>query len=226
MNILAIFMKHPEPGKVKTRLGQEIGFEEAAELYRAFQLDFLDSTHQISDQRVIAFSPVTPESRKFFTEHADENDLLWEQPDATLGERLIQVFDEFLNEANRVVVIGSDSPSLPNGLIEQAFRQLETSDVVLGPACDGGYYLVGQRIHCSEMFSNISWSEPVVLSQTVERIRNTPRSLSLLNPWYDVDSLDDLQTLSGHLTAMEASNTIENFPTRTAELTRKLLAEL
>ncbi|TWT52278.1 2-phospho-L-lactate guanylyltransferase [Thalassoglobus neptunius] len=226
MNILAIFMKHPEPGKVKTRLGREIGFDEAAELYQAFQLDLLESTQRTSDQRVIAFSPVAEASRKYFVEHANEDDLLWEQPEATLGERLIQVFDDFLNQDNRVVVIGSDSPSLPNRLIEEAFRQLETSDIVLGPACDGGYYLVGQRTRCPEMFNDISWSEPSVLSQTVERIRNAQQSLCLLEPWYDVDSLDDLQMLREHLDAMRTSNSTENFPMRTFELTHKLLAEL
>eukprot|EP00913_Durusdinium_trenchii_P023299 g21877.t1 len=96
---------------------------------------------------------------------------LWPQPDATLGERLSAFFKyAFANGSTRVVVIGSDSPTLPRAYVDDAFEQLKQRDTVIGPATDGGYYLIGQSRANLPIFADIEWSGPRVLSQTVERI--------------------------------------------------------
>ena len=105
------------------------------------------------------------------------------------------------------MIVGSDSPTLPARLVEEAFELLKENDVVIGPAVDGGYYLVGQSKPVSEMFEGINWSEPNVLQQTIERLRETKSSVGLLTPWYDIDSLEDVMFLRGHLNALELSGT-------------------
>jgi glycosyltransferase A (GT-A) superfamily protein (DUF2064 family) len=104
-----------------------------------------------------------------------------------------------------VVVVGADSPTLPPALVIQAFTELEGKAVVLGPATDGGYYLIGSRDPATDLFHDISWSGPKVLAATVARIQKSGRSLALLPPWYDVDTLQDWSMLRGHVHAQRAA---------------------
>jgi rSAM/selenodomain-associated transferase 1 len=128
------------------------------------------------------------------------------QAEGDLGARLSAFFDgEFEEGATRVVAIGSDSPTLDPTLVISAFLCLESRDVVLGPSTDGGYYLVGCRPPMPPIFEGIPWSTPHVLAQTIDRLKDTRLSLSVLPPWYDVDTPDDLQVLAGHLRAMRRS---------------------
>ena len=125
-------------------------------------------------------------------------------------------FDELLGgEGETAVIIGSDSPDLPVQYIKRAFLKLKHKDVVLGPAADGGYYLVGLRKPAPAIFEDIEWGGPVVLSRTIERIQSQDLTLSLLPLWYDVDTPASLQLLrdliqarkvekSGRLPATEA----------------------
>ena len=225
MPTLGIFVKQPVPGIVKTRLGAKIGMEQAAQLYEAFQHDILESTSSIDCQRVIAFAPNTEEAKSWFKKRVIANDKLWPQPDVSLGERLSVFFEQHLATDDRVIVIGSDSPTIPMELIKSGLEALKQKDIVLGPAVDGGYYLVGQRNFCPEMFQQIDWSGPNVLSQTVDRIRESNRSLALLPPWYDVDSLDDLRFLDGHLKAIGLAQSEEGLPQRTRQLVPRLISQ-
>ncbi len=222
MPTLGIFVKQPIAGKVKTRLGAEIGNDRSAALYAAFQLDLMDRFAMLDAQRVIAYAPATTVANKFFDSLASTEDVLWEQPNTTLGERMKQFFSEFVPNQGPVVVIGSDSPTIPQGLIQQAFDMLASVDVLLGPAVDGGYYLVGQSSPVPKMFDDIDWSGPDVLHQTVHKIKQANKTLGLLTPWYDIDSLEDLRFLRGHLNALECAGQIEEIPERT----RKILEEL
>ena len=103
--------------------------------------------------------------------------------------------------AEAVVLVGTDSPTLPLAFIEQAFHELERADVVLGPATDGGYYLVGCALRLPPIFDGIAWSSSHVLAETVSRLTDPSWRLALLPPWYDVDTLDDWHLLRGHLAA-------------------------
>ena len=119
------------------------------------------------------------------------------------------------DEAERIVLIGSDSPTLPSEFVRDAFKKLETVDGVVGPARDGGYYLIGLRRPCPELFAGIAWSEPDVLQQTLSRARQAGLDLQLLREWYDVDELEDLLRVKKEIRELRDAGSSE-FPARTA----------
>lgn len=192
-------VKGPVPGHVKTRLTPPLTPEEAATLYRAFVLDTFSRVSTISDIDIIA--PYSP--------HSEEDEGVVEclnvipkgitvttQKGRDLGERLFNVFKwAFSHDYRRVVIIGSDSPDIPLDYIEEAFRELENKDIVLGPTSDGGYYLVGMRILSIVPFTGIKWSTPSVFGETLKRIRATDMKLSILKEWHDIDTPEDLEAL-------------------------------
>ncbi len=130
------------------------------------------------------------------------------QAGADLGARLAAAFDHLLEPpAARAVVIGSDSPDLPVSHLARAFQKLKHRDVVLGPAADGGYYLVGLRAPAPSLFAGIPWGTRTVLADTVDAIARAGLSLSLLPLWYDVDDAGGLELLEGLCRARLAAGT-------------------
>lgn len=203
MNILGLFVKYPQPGQVKTRLAERLGPEAATELYAAFVSDLIGRFATVAKRRVLGYSPATNDSRDYFKGLAKSRYQLWPQPEGDLGERIVSFFcDQFGSPSDRIVLIGSDSPTLPCEFVERAFEMLGEADVVLGPATDGGYYLVGIRRRCWPIFEGVAWSTATVLSQTIDRVRQAGASLALLPPWYDVDTEADLQLLRGHVAGL------------------------
>tara|TARA_R110002072_G_scaffold303094_1_gene493214 strand:+ start:13472 stop:14164 length:693 start_codon:yes stop_codon:yes gene_type:complete len=218
MRTLGIFAKQPVPGRVKTRLARDWGNERAAALYECFVRDLLSRFVRDGNRRVIGFAPDNDEARQWFDTASQpltdaEAWTLWPQPESNLGGRMTTFFETWTESADhRTILIGSDSPSLPDEYLEQAWLLLETNDCVLGPATDGGYYLIGLRGTVADFgapFRNVEWSTAGVLAQTVERLKQHDLSLGLLPPWYDVDSVEDVVTLAGHLAALEQSGTAD-----------------
>ena len=206
MNTLGIFVKHPLPGRVKTRLAAEIGESAATACYEAFVRDIVEKFQTTGESRHLCYAPDGQPAETYFQSLAGSDYNIWPQPDSTLGARLQQFFDDaFANSANSVIVIGSDSPSLPVEFITSAFEQLQHVDCVIGPAIDGGYYLFGQRGTSHPLFADINWSQPTVFAETIARIQNLQLSYSVLNPWYDIDTRADLTFLKNHLTALRQS---------------------
>lgn len=206
MNVLGMFVKRPEPGRVKTRLAKTLGGAVAAELYDAFTRDLAVRFHGSANRRFLCCTPDDAATTQHFQDLAGTDYELWTQPTTSLGGRLTAFFEcAFSVGAKRVVVIGSDSPTLPRDFVENAFQQLKLHDTVIGPATDGGYYLIGLSHHNWPIFDEIDWSGPTVLGQTTERIRDCDATLSSLSVWYDVDSFDDLQFLRGHLLTLRNS---------------------
>jgi len=199
---LAMFAKFWQPRKVKTRLGDQIGHALASQLYLKFVQTLLFRLAAVGDKRTLVF---TPESRRHDFQRICQN-LPWQlslQSNGDLGQRMSDFFDRELpsGSGKYVVLIGSDSPTLPTRLVEQAFDVLQHHDIVLGPSCDGGYYLIGVKSHLPAMFSGIDWSTERVLQQTLDRIGKAyPRvEVQLLEEWYDVDSLGDIRRLHTEL---------------------------
>src|SRR5262249_2185829 len=141
------------------------------------------------------------------------------QPQGDLGCRMANFFDTF-KQAAKAVLLGTDSPTLPLSYISNAFEQLENVDLLLGPAMDGGYYLIGLSGSVPPVFQEMKWSRPDVLATTVERLRGSSCRLGLLPPWYDVDTLDDWQMLCGHLSALRRAGVDPKVPN-----TEKLASE-
>jgi rSAM/selenodomain-associated transferase 1 len=198
---LGLFAKQPLPGQVKTRLAAGSSPEWAAAVAAAFLHDLLERLSEVNARRVVAFSPGGAEL--YFTHLVQGRFLLTPQSDGDLGQRMAAFFAaQFQAGARAVILLGTDSPTLPLSFIEQAFSELERADVVLGPATDGGYYLVGCSGSVPSLFEHVAWSSPRVLLDTVARLNDTARSLALLPPWYDVDTIEDWWMLRGHLAAL------------------------
>jgi rSAM/selenodomain-associated transferase 1 len=214
MNTLGIFVKHPVPGAVKTRLAAALGPKLSAEFYSAFVADLTARFRAVAGRRVLCYSPASAEAAEYFRRLAECKYEIWPQPCGSLGDRLSAFFEEFLTTPDdRTVAIGSDSPTLPAETVGWAFEWLAERDCVIGPATDGGYYLVGLRGRNRPIFEGIDWSTSRVLKQTIDRISAASATLALLPPWYDVDTVDDLSLLQGHVRALQwagAAVSLEN----------------
>lgn len=196
---LAIFCKTPDKGFVKTRLAEDIGDQKALEVY----LKLL----KITDEKTKTFSA---SRHLYLTSSVDENldEMLaslqrhnvfnitethvWLQYGKDLGQRMHLAFNHLLENHQSVVLIGCDLPDLNSELIDRAFQMLQSNDLVLGPSCDGGYYLIGIKKNHPELFQQISWSTEKVLTQTIKRARQLSLKFQLLEELRDIDTLDDL----------------------------------
>ena len=200
-----MFAKYWEPGCVKTRLAAAIGDLAASTLYRRFVLTLLQRFAGVGQRRVLAYTPA--ERRMEFESLAADDWLLAAQADGDLGGRMQDYYaDAFRSGATRVVLIGSDSPNLPVDYVNDAFQQLDKYPVVLGPADDGGYYLVGAAGSVPPIFAGIQWSSPRVWSQTVSRLRDADCPYGVLPAWYDVDDLASLRRIYRDMADQEPSD--------------------
>ena len=197
-----LFVKNPEPGKVKTRLQSHFSAEQVARLYRAFVLDCATALEASgADIKVVAYTPIETEHalRALLTQVADFEYV--PQVETDLGGRLEAMTQwGFAQGAERVVLLGSDSPSLPGEYIDRGFELLCKNEVVLGPSTDGGYCLVGRCRGESGIFTDVEWSTGSVLQQTLASLQG--QTLGLLPPWYDVDTPSEAGFLKVHLEAM------------------------
>lgn len=198
MRCVAVFCKRPDPGCVKTRLAASIGEENAAQLYDAFLRDTVATCRAVKGaEPAIFFAPA--DAHEYF-ESLAPGALLVPQPELDFGERVSSLFAELHRRGfERVVVLGGDTPQLAAARIEHAFEQLTEHDVALGPADDGGYYLLGLRAPHPELFEGIEWSSDAVARQTTERAADAGLSLSVLEPEVDVDDLGSLTRLNERL---------------------------
>ena len=219
MTALIVFVKNPIPGAVKTRLQTRYAPERVAALYTAFVRDVLARAESIGvDRRVIAFDPPDAESevRALFGGDMLAKPGQWQyvpQVQEDLGARMREALVQQLDAgASAAVLIGTDIPSLPAYHITQAFDLLRTKDVVLGPSTDGGYYLVGVSRSTPEIFEDVEWSTPSVLSQTIDRVERAGRTLGLVSPWFDVDTPEDLDFLLAHARATKLATGIDPLP--------------
>ncbi|MEO8448820.1 MAG: TIGR04282 family arsenosugar biosynthesis glycosyltransferase [Gemmatimonadota bacterium] len=163
---IAIFLKAPRPGGVKTRLAGEIGEAGAVALYRRLAEDRLVAARETGWPVVIWYAPADG--------YGDVSDWLgpaWRyrpQPDGDLGERMALAFGA--EPGSVVIVIGGDCPGLTTEVLQQAGAALERAPVVLGPALDGGYYLIGGRCPVPDLFSAMPWSTEGVIAETRRRL--------------------------------------------------------
>lgn len=200
---LAVMVKQPTPGRVKTRLCPPLTPEEAAELYRCFLLDKISQVKRIGVAALyLAFTP--QEAEQFFRSLAGGSLSLVAQAGRDLGQRLDRLSTELLAAGHpAVLIIDSDTPDLPDRYLAEAVECLANGgiDAVFGPAEDGGYYLVGLRRPSPAIFQGITWSTPVVLKQTLEKTTEIGLRVHLLRAWFDVDTRADLDRLRSRLMA-------------------------
>ncbi len=198
---LAVFLQPPTAGKVKTRLTGLFGERGAAELYRAFVQDTLRLCSRVrAAGRVDVVLWSGGPDDEIVSEWANRLGVpVRLQPEGDLGIKLTAAFDEGLRRYQRVVIIGSDAPTLPIELIGAAFDSLEKTPMVLGPANDGGYYAVGASHEVRPSFEGVRWSTANAFQDTVKA--NALRQIAIISPWYDIDEPEDLAVLRAHLSS-------------------------
>jgi rSAM/selenodomain-associated transferase 1 len=185
-----VFMKYPEPGRVKTRMAASCGAGLAAALYREWIGAVLGRLQPIrGPSRVIGFIDGAPAER--FAAWAPLVDEWLPQPPGDLGDRLAAGFEAAHGRGGPAVALGTDCLEVDAGLIDEALARLEDRDAVFGPAADGGYYLVGTARHLPGFFEGIRWSTPRALADHLARCRDRGWSVAMLGELRDIDTWDD-----------------------------------
>ncbi len=200
-NALILFARDPVLGKVKTRLSPFLDEDVILKLYTCFLHDSLNKIRQIKNTD--CFVGVAPSNDSgFFTGTLGSNIQLFVQEGEELGDKMRRAMqDRFSEGYERVVIIGSDSPSLPVSYLTRALNS--EKDMVIGPSTDGGYYLIGMKDKVVEVFDGVTWGTEKVLRETCERLGKNGVELELLPVWYDVDSPEDLKFFKTHLDLIE-----------------------
>jgi uncharacterized protein len=193
-NRLVVFTRFPEPGKSKTRLIPVLGPEGAADLHRQMSEHTLSWVRRWKERFAGSL-------QIHFTGGSEQSFQKWLGPDLSfrpqakgdLGVRMARAFRQGFQEGmEKIVIVGTDCPGLSEDLAQQAFARLDQSEVALGPARDGGYYLIGLRRPAEELFRGVPWGTGGVLAKTREIARNLAFQVSLLEPLEDVDRPEDL----------------------------------
>lgn len=185
-------------GQAKTRLVPPLSAEGAAALYCGFLLDAVELALSLEWERVSVVHP--PDAHGVLRDVLFGDVRLIEQRERGLGAALRQAFaDHFAQGFDRVLLIGSDNPTLGTGPVQAACTALERADVSIGPTADGGYYLLGMRQFHAELFEGIEWSTPRVYLQTLEQASRLQLRVEAVEAWFDVDEPGDLERLQAEL---------------------------
>jgi rSAM/selenodomain-associated transferase 1 len=185
--LLIVFVKNIKLGKVKTRLAKSIGNEGAFEVYKHLVEITEEATQKVKHEKHIYFSDVIidekwPNTPKFVQKGAD------------LGEKMQNAFEKgFSDGYKKIILIGSDLPDISATIIQKGFDQLNNSEIVFGPAEDGGYYLVGMTKKCYSIFTDKQWSTENLLAVTLAELKENKIGVSLLETLNDIDTIDDLK---------------------------------
>lgn len=201
---LGIFVRAPVPGTVKTRLSPPLSPDQACRLYTAFLEDLSRRLEKLSGTETTVF--FDGDGAELLDRHVPRRARRLAQAGESLGERLDAAFVDLIGRSSRgAVVIGSDSPDLPIPYIKRAFQKLRHHDVVIGPAADGGYYLIGLAKPCAALFDGISWGSKTVYAETLDAIARHELTFASLPLWYDVDDAAGLELLRNELRARSLS---------------------
>lgn len=188
--LLIIFSKNPVKGEVKTRLARSIGEEKALEVYETLREHTARVTEGVEAERIVYYSRFIPSSDLFLTKKF----LPEVQKGDDLGERMFYAIEAgFEAGFGHVVLIGTDCYELSREILNEAFSALERSDAVIGPATDGGFYLIGLNRVLPELFLDRKWSTPEVFGETTTIFRHVATGYELLPELSDIDTIDDLK---------------------------------
>ena len=189
---MVIFAKAPVPGRVKTRLAADLGATRATEIYRELGRRTVEALRSGPWVTTVHVDPPDADSIADVTTWLGPDVRYEGQSSGDLGERMRSAIDDELGGADAVCVVGTDLPELEASTLRRAFDALDTHDVVIGPATDGGYYLIGMSRARPELFEGIPWSTARVLELTLQRAEAAGLSVSVLEPRTDVDTVDDV----------------------------------
>ncbi|MFB6230052.1 MAG: TIGR04282 family arsenosugar biosynthesis glycosyltransferase [Salinibacter sp.] len=195
---LLLFAKAPRPGAVKTRLTPVLSPAEAARLYTAFLRDTLRRVVRLDADVRLYLAPPLPDDG---IDGVPTGVNVHVQQGSSLGARMAQAFRETLGDGGeRVLLMGSDHPTLPLSFVRQGFQALvDDRSLCVGPAEDGGFYLLGMNNFYPQLFADMSYSHSQVLSDTLARVGRTDAHATVLPRWYDVDTPQDLARMCADL---------------------------
>ncbi len=187
-NLLIIFQKNLIPGKVKTRLARDMGNGPAMNIYRMLISKTFEETLELKVTKWI-----------FYSDYVERDDIWPEQlyskmaqSDGDLGKRMLTSFKQGFDQGfQRICIIGTDCFDISGVLIQSAFRQLENHDFVIGPATDGGYYLIGMNQLFKPVFQDKKWSTSSILRETLHDIKYHGFSYHMLKTLNDIDTIED-----------------------------------
>jgi rSAM/selenodomain-associated transferase 1 len=193
---LLVFARLPERGRVKTRLAESIGDDAALAAYETMLRDLLSSIGRpSSDTEIEILWAPTESANGDSLAHAFGDLPTAMQTGATLGDRLSMAFSErfFFHATQKIVAIGVDDPSLPRPVIDHALALLDSSEWVVGPTEDGGYYLIGCRAPAFDpsIFEDVAWSTPSVFATTLAKIAEWQSTVAVLPTRWDIDVIAD-----------------------------------
>lgn len=188
-DLLIIFTKNPVLGTCKTRLAKTMGDHEALRIYKAL-IDYTVSfTEKVAAKKHVYYSDFIPELDEWSLPNFEK----FMQIDGNLGTKMSNAFSEsFKKGFNKVVIIGSDCAEINEKDIQVAFEQLRKHDAVIGPAVDGGYYLLGMNHPILDLFIDKSWSTPELINETISTLKRLNKSFYLLSEKSDIDYEEDL----------------------------------
>ena len=187
-----MFVRAPEVGRVKTRLAASIGPDAALRVYQRL------AEHTVREALAVDAAQVrvhhTPaDAGEAVRGWLGDGPVLLPQAEGDLGARMRDAFARAFAEGfRRVVIIGSDLPGIRTALLRRALELLDEHEAVIGPAHDGGYYLLGLRVPVDRVFEGVAWSTPGVLAATLGRLREAEIAPAMLEPLRDVDTVEDL----------------------------------
>ena len=190
-----LFVRAPQRGQVKTRLATRLGADRTLALYRCFVEDIITTLKAGSLQTSVFYTPKGqgPQVQAWLGRHAR----CYPQIGSDLGQRMHAALTKTLCEPVRqAVLIGSDFPDLGIEVIQEAFAALQANDVVIGPAKDGGYYLIGfqKKAFNGDIFKGIKWGTSQVFQQTLAQIKQANLTYHTLPTWQDIDTYEDLRS--------------------------------
>jgi uncharacterized protein len=188
--ILLIFSKFPEPGRVKTRLIPVLGESGATQLYQRLLANTLAVAAGLNVSIKLCYGSG---DLLQWQEYLGAGYLLSPQIGSDLGSRLAHAIETAMQPGAKVLTIGCDCPGLTTTVLQSAFDALDTADLVLGPAVDGGYYAIGTNHYYPELFQGITWSTATVLSETVAIAESLDLRIAYLETLRDIDRPEDLE---------------------------------
>lgn len=207
---LIIFTRYPQPGKTKTRLIPALGAVGAAQLHRQLTEYTLAQVKELADSQTLSVEVrFAGGNRQLMRDWLGDRIVYQPQNQGDLGEEMAIAFQEALGAGSlRVVIIGTDCPGINAQLLANAFEQLNQHDLVLGPAADGGYYLIGLSQFIPELFSAITWGSNLVMQQTVAIATRKQISYTLLSQLADIDRPEDLAILDSQFSIQQPTSKI------------------